>query len=36
MSYKVGDGDRSDANGLPLARRSPSILVTDSRSSRRG
>lgn len=35
MSYKVGDGDRSDANGLPLARRSPSILVTDSRSSRK-
>lgn len=35
MSYKAVDGDRTDANGAPLARRSPSILVTDSRSSRK-
>lgn len=35
MSYKVMDGNRNDTGGMPLSRRSPSILVTDSRSSRK-
>lgn len=35
MSYKAASVDRLDSHGLAMSKRSPSILVTDSRSSKK-